>query len=90
MTRAAPALPAFIAVIALTACAPQTPAPAVAPAVATVAFAGEDYPVRQSARGWQVMVDGRPVPCLRPTERDCYWSLRNHLRVQAALDEMGL
>lgn len=86
MPRAAPAL---LALIALTACAPQTPTIAVAPAVATVSFAGEDYPVRESARGRQVMVDGRPVPCLRPTERDCYWSLRNHLRVQAALDEMG-
>ena len=61
------------------------------PVVGTVAYASNTYPIRAATAdgtAWQVMVDGVPVRCLKPTERDCYWSLRNHLAAQEALDDL--
>lgn len=54
-----------------------TPAP-----VATLSYGGEDYPVIETASGWAVRVDGRPIPCRMATRDDCYWSLRHHLNSQ--------
>ena len=81
-------LPAFTAIALVTACtAPQ----AERQIVGEVSFAANTYPIRAAnADGtvWQVMVDGKPVTCLKPTKDDCYWSLRNHLTGQELLDDL--
>ena len=71
-----------------TACSLQEPD---RPIVGEVSFASNTYPIRAgTADGtvWQVMVDGLPVVCRKPTQDDCYWSLRNHLAAQEALDDL--
>ena len=83
----APLPRAFAATLAI-ALAGCTPSPT-APQVGTVAFAGQTYPIRQVARGWQLIADGTAITCRKATETDCYWSLRNWLHAQDALDELG-
>ena len=74
----------------LLACSPvapdQTPS-----SLGEVRYGGETYAIRihpPDPAAWQVMVEGMPVNCRRPTSGDCYWSLRNRLATQEALDDL--
>ena len=63
------------------------------PIVGEISFATNTYPIRAaSADGtvWQVMIDGLPVTCRKATQDDCYWSLRNYLAAQEALDDLPI
>lgn len=65
------------------------PAEVATPPVGVVDFAGQRYPIealRRDPLTWRVKVDGTAVTCLKPTARDCYWSLRNYLVQQDAPD----
>lgn len=69
----------------LAACAPS-PAPLGAP---DFTIGAEDYRISRGETRWIVLgTDGARVICRRPTEEDCFWSLRAHLRAQDALDEI--
>ncbi|MCB2131610.1 MAG: hypothetical protein H6895_14170 [Defluviimonas sp.] len=83
------AAPAALLATLLAGLAACTDAPAPTP-VGEVTFNGRALPVEATAPGrWRVMVDGVPVPCSRPDERACYWSLRAWQQSQALLDDLG-
>lgn len=79
MTRALTLL-FLLGVAACTAPAPRPPA--------DIRFGGEDYWIFRDNAAWRVGQPGDTVPCRKPTERDCYWSLRAKLASEAALDDL--
>lgn len=81
-----PVMP-VLAVVVLSACLEAAPEPE---PVGTVEHAGITYPVISRGEAtWMVRTERRFVPCRAPTLNDCYWSLRNFLQAQKALDDLG-
>ena len=83
-----PRLLLLLVVTGITACTFTT---ATSGVVGSVEFAGQSYPIRAASGDpsvWQVLVNGQPVHCRKPTETDWYWSLRNYLNAQDLLNDL--
>ncbi|WP_413872946.1 hypothetical protein [Albidovulum sp.] len=77
----------ILAAVLLSACATVGPAPV---PQGEVAIGTDRWPIEAlDAATWRVRVDGRPVPCARPTTEACYWSARHHLLAQQMPDLPG-
>ncbi len=74
---------ALLVVLTVAACTAPEPRPP-----ADIRFGGEDYWVFRDGPTWRVGRPGDTVLCRKPTERDCYWSLRAKLASEAALDDL--
>ena len=47
------------------------------------------YPILSRGDQWFVRTDRRLVQCLRPTEQDCYWSLRAYIQSRQTPEYFG-
>lgn len=73
-----------IAILLLAACASEPLTP-----VASIAWNGQTYPVTAvppEGKIWRVRYEGETITCTRPEVKSCYWSLRNYISAQEALD----
>lgn len=77
----------ILAAMLLSACAAAGPQPV---PQGEVTVGADSFPIEAlDAATWRVRVDGRPVPCAKPTAEACYWSARHHLEAQEVLDLPG-
>ncbi len=79
----------LLAALALAGCVSE-PAARAPSALGEVQVGAESYPIEAvDADKWRVMVDGRPVLCLKPEAEACYWSVRHYLLSRETPDVIG-